>query len=151
MRTKNWITNGVLVFTISATLLSAQNAGAWGQFNGGHRPPMRNPVVVHNVYVNHGGNGCVGCGVGLAAVAGLATGVIVGAAIARPQPQTVYVAQPVPTMVIASPQMGAEYGALPPGCQSMNVNGVNYFQCGPTWYQPFVGGNGVYYQVVPTP
>jgi hypothetical protein len=33
----------------------------------------------------------------------------------------------------------------------MNVNGASYFQCGPAWYQPYVGGNGVYYVAVPAP
>jgi hypothetical protein len=97
------------------------------------------------VYVNHDRGGCVGCGIGIAAVAGLAAGVIVGSAI-RPS-------APPPTEVVVQgpPPYGTEYAALPGGCQSMVVNGVNYYQCGPTWYQPFMGGNGVYYSVVPTP
>jgi hypothetical protein len=33
----------------------------------------------------------------------------------------------------------------------MNVNGQQLYQCGPTWYQPFFGGNGVYYTVVQAP
>jgi hypothetical protein len=33
----------------------------------------------------------------------------------------------------------------------MAVNGGNFYQCGPVWYQPYFGGNGVYYTVVPNP
>jgi hypothetical protein len=44
-----------------------------------------------------------------------------------------------------------QVAALPPGCASMMINNTQYYQCGPTWYQPFFGGNGVYYQIVPTP
>lgn len=121
---------------LTATLVSPQYAYSWGRFEGGHQPPPRNAVVVHEDYIHHGGHGCVGCGIGVAAVAGLATGVIIGSAMAPP-PQTIVI--------------GSQYAALPPGCQSMVVNGYNYFQCGPVWYQPFMGGNGMYYQVIPTP
>jgi hypothetical protein len=148
----HYLTAATSIFLMmTASLLSVQNAGAWGRFDGGHAPPRRDPVIVHNVYVHHddhhyAGGGCVGCGVGLAAVAGLAAGVIVGSALSA-QP----VAPPPQTVIVEAPPVGTEYAGLPPGCQSMVVNGANYYQCGPTWYQPFVGGNGVYYSVVPMP
>jgi hypothetical protein len=47
--------------------------------------------------------------------------------------------------------MGAIYATLPAGCMNNNVNGINYYQCGNTWFQPSYGANGVYYRVVPTP
>jgi hypothetical protein len=40
---------------------------------------------------------------------------------------------------------------LPPGANSMVVNGVHYYQAGPTWYKPYYGSSGVYYEVVPAP
>jgi hypothetical protein len=162
------------VLAVSAlTLFPAQNVWAWGQFDGGHHPDhnphlvRRDPVIVHRTYVAGGGGGCVGCGVAAAAVAGLVGGAIIGSAIAggagAPPPTTIVEQAPPPPQVIVEqapppPQVlmqayppGTAVAGLPLGCASMNVNGVNYFQCGPTWYQPFMGGNGVYYVVVPTP
>jgi hypothetical protein len=141
------------VVMMVGSLLTANQAGAWGRFEGGHHPTYggnwahRNPVVVHNTYVNHGGGGCVGCGIGALAVAGLVGGAIVGAAIAGNQP-------PPPqqqTIIVQGAPMGSQVSVLPPGCNSMNINGGQYYQCGPYWYQPFFGGNGVYYTMVPTP
>jgi hypothetical protein len=78
-----------------------QSAMAWGRFDGGHHPAYgggwahQPPVVVHNNYIEHRGGGCVGCGIGVAAVAGLIGGAVIGAAIAgNSQPQTVVVQQP---------------------------------------------------------
>ena len=31
------------------------------------------------------------------------------------------------------------------------VNGTTYYQAGPTWYKPYFGSSGVYYEVVPAP
>jgi hypothetical protein len=54
-------------------------------------------------------------------------------------PQPVYVAQGyVP--------IGTQFAVLPSGAQSMIVNGVNYYQRGPTWYKPYFGSSGVYYE-----
>jgi hypothetical protein len=136
-----------------------QNAGAWGQFKGGHHPDYNphfvrhDPVVVHNTYVRGGGGGCIGCGVGAAAVAGLLGGAILGATLAGggAAPPPMVVEQPPPQVILQAPPPGTPVAVLPPGCASMNVNGANYFQCGQTWYQPYVGGNGVYYVAIPTP
>lgn len=151
--------------TIVTLLVPTANAFAWGRVVGGVHPARPGavwarprPVAVHNVYVAHRG-GCYGCGAGFAAVAGLAAGAIVGAAIASSAPPPVYAAPapvvveapPPPVIVAAGPPIGAEVAALPPGCVTMNVNGATYYQCGPTWYQPYFGGNAVYYTVVPTP
>ena len=46
---------------------------------------------------------------------------------------------------------GTQLAALPGGARSMVVNGVNYYQAGPTWYKPYFGSSGVYYEVVPAP
>jgi hypothetical protein len=135
-----------------------QSAMAWGRFDGGHHPAYgggwahQPPVVVHNNYIEHRGGGCVGCGIGVAAVAGLIGGAVIGAAIAgNSQPQTVVVQQPQQVYVQQGPPIGMQVAGLPAGCGTMNVNGQQLYQCGPTWYQPFFGGNGVYYTVVPAP
>ncbi len=138
---------------------SAPNAFAWGDFEGGHHPQRGGnwarprPEEVHRSYVDHGrGGGCVGCGVGIAAVAGLLGGAVLGAAIAGSSaPPPPDLPPPPPTMVVEGLAPGMEVTALPPGCRAMNVNGVNYYECGPTWYQPYFGGNGVYYTVVNAP
>ena len=153
----------IITVTISMSLLIAtfspvQNAGAWGRYDGGHHPAYgggwahQPPVVVHRTYVEHRGGGCVGCGIGVAAVAGLIGGAVIGAAIAGNQPQPVIVQQPQ-TIVVQQQGMpiGMQVAGLPPGCGNMNINGQQLYQCGPTWYQPFFGGNGVYYTVVPAP
>lgn len=98
--------------------------------------------------------GCYGCGAVVGAVAGMA----VGAAIASTaRPATIVVAQPAyvapqPVYVAqGNVPIGTQYAALPSGAQSMVVNGVNYYQSGPTWYKPYFGSSGVYYEVVPAP
>ena len=102
----------------------------------------------------HGGyyhaGGCYGCGAAAGAVAGLA----VGAAIASSaRPTTVVVNQPAyyPAVSPYYPQgnlvIGTQVAYLPPGSNSMVVNGVNYYQSGPTWYKPYYGSSGVYYEV----
>jgi hypothetical protein len=47
--------------------------------------------------------------------------------------------------------MGGIYPTLPPGCISPKVQGMTYYLCGNTWFQPSYGANGVSYRVVPTP
>lgn len=105
----------------------------------------------HGAYY-HGG-GCYGCAAAAGAVAGLAVGAAVASAA---RPTTVVVAPPAYyPPVNAYPQgnleLGTQVASLPPGSNSMVVNGVNYYQSGPTWYKPFYGSSGVYYQVVPAP
>ena len=47
--------------------------------------------------------------------------------------------------------VGAHLPALPSGSRSMVVNNVQYYQNGATWYRPYFGSAGVYYEVVPAP
>jgi uncharacterized membrane protein len=47
--------------------------------------------------------------------------------------------------------MGAMYPKLPAGCIEPKVQGVAYYLCGNTWFQPTYGANGVYYKVVAAP
>ena len=93
------------------------------------------------------------------AVLAAAVGVMAGAAIASAShPTTVVVQQPA-TVVVQQPSyvvqgnlpIGTQVAALPPGSASMVVNGTNYYQSGPTWYKPYFGSSGVYYEVVPAP
>jgi hypothetical protein len=41
--------------------------------------------------------------------------------------------------------------ALPAGCVSTTVNGITYYQCGSTWYQPTFMGTTITYVVVNPP
>ena len=47
--------------------------------------------------------------------------------------------------------MGYNYASLPPGASQVNVRGTAYYLSGNTWFRPFFGANGAYYQVVPAP
>ena len=98
--------------------------------------------------------GCYGCGAAAGAVAGMAVGAAVASAYRPPE-----VVVAAPAVVMAQPAMvmagnlplGTQVAALPGGSRSMVVNGVNYYQAGATWYKPYYGSSGVYYEVVPTP
>jgi hypothetical protein len=105
-----------------------------------------------NVYGGGGWDGGWGWGAADDALAGMAVGAAIGAAAS--QPSTVIVEQP--TTVIqqpapASPAYGSVVTTLPSGCVSQNVKGIMAYQCGPTWYRPFFGSSGVYYEVVSPP
>ena len=97
--------------------------------------------------------GCWGCTAGYSAGAvaaagavGLAAGAALGAAASSP---TVGVQQPV---YVTGPAIGSEVFALPGGgCSSVNANGITYYNCGSSYYQPHFGSNGVYYTVVASP
>ena len=96
-----------------------------------------------------------------AAVAGVAVGAVAGAAAAsaaRPPavvyaPPPVVYAAPPPAVVYAPPPVaiGTVVYALPAGCGSAVVNGVQYFNCGGAIYQPVYQGGGIAYQLVPPP
>ena len=47
--------------------------------------------------------------------------------------------------------IGTTTTTLPPGAQSANINGTQYYVAGPTYYTPHFGQNGVYYLVVANP
>ena len=138
----------ILGLAVMASLLApVPDANAWvaaGGYHGG--------AVYHGGAYYHGG-GCYGCG-----AAGLAVGVMAGAAIANAsKPTTVVVQQPAyvvqqPAYVVqGNLPIGTQVATLPPGASSMVVNGANYYQSGPTWFKPYFGSSGVYYEVVPTP
>lgn len=147
------------IAVIASVLVPLSDANAWVAVARGWGG--RGVVAVGHPYYGgyyHGG-GCYGCGAAAGAVAGLAVGAVAGAAIAdASRPATVVVQQPS-TVVIQQPAyavhghlpIGTQVAALPPGSSSMVVNGANYYQSGRTWYKPFFGSSGVYYEVVPAP
>ncbi len=47
--------------------------------------------------------------------------------------------------------MGSYYNSLPGNCVTVVRVGVNYSQCGSTWYQPVYSGSNVQYVVVQAP
>lgn len=72
-------------------------------------------------------------------------------------PSTVVV-QPTPVVVVnnqqpgsAAPVIGSQTVTLPAGAQSQTVNGMLFYTCGSTWYKPYFGSSGVYYEVVQGP
>jgi hypothetical protein len=108
----------------------------------------------------HGGWHCGGVSTGTAVAAGaagLAAGAMIGSAAAMAShPTVVYAAPPVvvaPAPVVVAPAVpiGSIYYSLPYGAQSANINGVQYYVSGNTYYRPYFGSNGVYYQVAPNP
>ena len=57
----------------------------------------------------------------------------------------------VAPVAVGSYRTGANYASLPSGSSQVNVRGTVYYLSGNTWFQPFFGANGAYYQVVPAP
>ena len=122
---------------------AAVHRGGYNNYHGGYRAP------VHYGYrggAYYGGNYGYSSGqVAAAGVAGLAVGAMAGAAVAnsnnQPSNTTVIVQQP------AGMAIGTNLNSLPSGCQSLNINGIQYFQCSSGWMRSY----GNYYQVVPAP
>lgn len=140
----------VTILTVMISLLTTTLGEAWARRN-----PPRRPVVVNkrtHVTVITRGHSHRDHGDAIAAgIVGLTVGAIVGSAAAnasRPPAQTVVVQQPV---VVAPPAVGTVAYALPGGCSTANVNGVQYYNCAGIYYQPYFGNNGVYYQIIPKP
>lgn len=68
----------------------------------------------------------------------------------RPVAVAPVVAAPAPAVVI-QPQVTSTLYSLPPECTGFDVAGVHYYACGGSYYRPYFGNNGVYYQAVPNP
>jgi hypothetical protein len=74
--------------------------------------------------------------------------------ILNPQPSTIVVEQPAATVVdqvAAAPDIGTDVPFLPAGSQSKNIGGTILYENKGTWYKPYVGINGAYYEVVSPP
>jgi hypothetical protein len=74
------------------------------------------------------------------------------------QPSTIVVEQPPVTVVeeganppSATPDIGTDVPFLPSGSQSKNIDGTILYENKGTWYKPYVGTNGTYYEVVSQP
>lgn len=122
-------------------------------YNYGYHPPAT---------VNYYGSGCYNCGgwdAAGAAVAGAVVGATVATAAESANSSTETTNAYNAGVAAGSAQagaaetytMGAMYPKLPAGCVEPKVQGVAYYLCGNTWFQPVFGSSGVYYKVVPTP
>jgi hypothetical protein len=80
----------------------------------------------------------------------LVAGAAIGAAVARPT-YVVGVPPPVVVATVPSVPIGTIYYTLPYGAQPLTIAGQQYYNLGGTYYRPYFGYNGVYYQVVPYP
>ncbi len=95
--------------------------------------------------------------------AGLATGLVIGAAIATPPPyySTVYVGstnyiysdgvymQPSgSSYIVVEPPAGVRVDYLPDGCSATQINNVTYYNCSGIYYQPFYQNGSTVYEVV---
>ncbi|MEZ5575677.1 MAG: hypothetical protein R3F44_08505 [Candidatus Competibacteraceae bacterium] len=118
-------------------------------YGGAYHAGYGGGAYYHPAY--HAG-GCWGCVGGYSAGAVAAAGVVglaAGAAIGSAASSTTVVQQPV---YVTGPAIGTEVMALPgSGCNSVSANGIRYYNCGSSYYQPHFGSNGVYYTVVANP
>ena len=138
----------------SASSASGGTAYHSSTYYGAHYSTYHPPTTV-----NYYGSSCGSCGgwsTAGAAAAGAAVGVVAGAAVASANTNAAVsnaYASGYGAGSAANPTyaMGAIYATLPAGCATPTVQGVTYYLCGNTWFQPSYGANGVYYRVVPTP
>lgn len=96
--------------------------------------------------------GCYGCAAAAGAVVGAAVGASAASANSAAASANAYAAG-VAAGAASAPAyaLGVNYAALPPNCAPVTVRGTTYYLLGNTWFKPFFGANGVYYQVVPAP
>ena len=148
------------VFSVIAVMVSVvvplTDANAWvaaaGGYRGGFVAVGGFHPVYHPAYVS---GGCYGCAAAAGAVVGMAVGAAIASSAPPPavyvqQPATVYVQQPT-YVAQGNLPIGTQVSTVPAGSNSMVVNGTNYYQYGATWYRPFFGSSGVYYEVVQAP
>jgi len=74
----------------------------------------------------------------------------VAVAVAPPPPTVVVVNTPSPATPPTVP-LGTVVQALPAGCTSVAVSGVNYSDCGGVFYKTALQGNNLVYVVVENP
>jgi hypothetical protein len=150
MASKKKIAAGIAL--AAAALVPIHAADAWVAVGGVYHPPYYHPPYYHPPST------CYGCGAAAGAVAGFAVGAMTGAAIANASKPATVVVQPAPVIVQqptyyvqGNVPIGTQIAVLPPGANSIVVNGTHYYQSGPNWYLPYFGSNGVYYEVVAAP
>lgn len=153
----------LLIPVIAGLTVVPIQASAWAHFSGGgfvHGPrggtaAWHRGGTVGGGWGYHGGavyhGGCWGCAsagaVAAAGVVGLAAGAAIGSAAAS-TPSTVVVQQPV---YVTAPAIGSTVLTLPGGCTGATVNGLQYYECGGSYYKPHFGSSGVNYTVVANP
>jgi hypothetical protein len=120
--------------------------GGYDHYNGAYYGAYHPPTVVNDYY----GHGCYDCGgwnagaVAAAGVAGLAAGAAIGTANANAAASTTAASY-------GGYIMNDVYSTLPAGCNYDPRGGAAYYACGPTWFKPSYGANGIFYRVVPYP
>jgi hypothetical protein len=155
------VSSGTYGTTINGTRYATGPNGAVA-FNGGHYiagggtwTGFHQPVVV-----NQYGASCYNCGgwagngaAVAAGLGGLAVGTAIGAASANAASANAYAAGAAAgaAATAAAYGVGDVYATLPPGCAYHPVGATTYYACGPTWFTPYYGANGIYYRVVPPP
>ena len=74
-----------------------------------------------------------------------------------PPPKPVYVAPVVAPLYVPPPvvdpmmAVGTIYTQLPKGAQEVGINNIQYYAVGDTFFRAYMGSNGVYYKIVPSP
>ena len=124
------------------------NSASWSHSYGGYHPPTYGGF--HGYGYGYHPPSYSGGDVAAAGIAGLAVGAMAGAAIASqpPPPTTLVIQQP---MAPAPLTLGMSLTYLPGNCVNINLSSGQYYECGPNWFKPYFGSNGVYYLVVPAP
>ena len=158
--------NILMTLGLSAALLALPaNSNAWVAAGCGYHYGGYHSVAVYHPPCYHVGYSCGGVSTGTAVaagMAGLAVGAMVGSAAAKPVTPTYVVAPvpvyaspyyvaPPPVVVAPAAPIGSIYYSLPAGAQMANINGTQYYVLGSTYYRPYFGNNGVYYEVVANP
>jgi len=129
------------------------NSASWSHSYSGYHPPAYGGYRGYGYHPPTYSSGYSGGDVAAAGIAGLAVGAMAGAAAASasqppPPPTTVVIQQP---MAPAPLTLGMSLSYLPGNCVNINLSSGQYYECGPNWFKPYFGSNGVYYQVVPAP
>ena len=122
------------------------NSASWSHSYGGYHPP-----AYGGYHPPSYSSGYSGGDVAAAGIAGLAVGAMAGAAMASqppPPPTTVVIQQPMAPPPLT---LGMSLTYLPGNCVNINLSSGQYYECGPNWFKPYFGSNGVYYLVVPAP
>ena len=156
----------LMTLSLAAALVALPlQTNAWVAAGCGYHGGAYHSVAVYHPPCYHAGYSCGGVSTGTAVaagMAGLAVGAMVGSAAAKASTPTYVVATapvyaapyyyaPPPVVVAPSAPVGSIYYSLPYGSQSATINGVQYYVLGATYYRPYFGNNGVYYQVVANP
>lgn len=117
---------------------------------GAYAYPAYHPPVAVPYYAAHG---CYGCAAAAGAIVGAAATSAAVASANAAATSNAYAAGVAAgsASTAAAYRQGVNYAALPSGCTKPPVQGGTYYLCGSTWFRPYFGANGVFYQVAPPP